>query len=178
MYLNTQTLQQCTERDIRALLPGVSHPDPFQPPEGYAVLFAAPKPAHDPITQAVREATPVLTSKGHWEQRWEVVALDADTITANQAAAAAQIIASFDAALTAHLDATARARRWDNRINLMARAGFPGPFQAEAIAFGTWADTCNATAYQLMLDVQAGEQPMPASVDAFLSALPPMVWPT
>ncbi len=40
-------------------------------------------------------------------------------------------IADFDAALTAHLDATAQAKRYDNRITCMVRAGFPGPFQAE-----------------------------------------------
>lgn len=87
MYLNTTTLQQCTERDIRAAFPNTSFAEPFTPPEGYVWVFPSPQPAHDPITQAVRETTPVLTDKGHWEQRWEVIALDADAIAANQAQA-------------------------------------------------------------------------------------------
>lgn len=86
MYINTETLTQCTERDIRAANPNTSFPEPFVAPEGYEVVFPAPQPSHDPITESVREATPVLTDKGHWEQQWEVISLDADTIAANQAA--------------------------------------------------------------------------------------------
>ena len=40
-------------------------------------------------------------------------------------------IAVFDAALVAYLDATARERRYDNRVTCALRAGYPGPFQAE-----------------------------------------------
>ena len=87
MYLNITTLQQCTERDIRAAFPNTSFTEPFTPPEGYVWVFPSPQPAHDPITQTVRETTPVLTDKGHWEQQWEVVDLDAEAIAANQAQA-------------------------------------------------------------------------------------------
>ena len=86
-YINITTLIKCTESEIRAAFPNTSFASPFTPPDGYAVLFASPQPAHDPITQAVREIDPVLTDKGHWEQQWEVVALDADAIAANQAQA-------------------------------------------------------------------------------------------
>jgi hypothetical protein len=89
MYLKLDTLTQCTESEIRAAFPNTSFPQPFVVPEGYAVLFAAPKPSFDPITQAVRPGTPVLTDKGHWEQTWEVVDLDAEAIAANKAAQAA-----------------------------------------------------------------------------------------
>lgn len=84
----------------------------------------------------------------------------------------------FDAALTAHLDSTAQQRKYDNRVTCMVRAGFPGPFQAEAIAFATWCDTCNYDAYTLLSEVQAGTKPMPNSPKEFISMLPPMVWPT
>ena len=87
-------------------------------------------------------------------------------------------LALFDAALTQHLDATAQARKYDNRITCMVRAGFPGPFQAEAIAFATWCDNCNWHAYQVLAGVQEGTLPMPASVAEFLADMPPMVWPT
>ena len=90
MYLNTTTLQRATESEIRAAFPNTSFAQPFTPPEGYEVVFPAPQPAYDPITQAVRETTPVLTDKGHWEQAWEVVELDADAVAAKQAQANAQ----------------------------------------------------------------------------------------
>lgn len=87
-------------------------------------------------------------------------------------------IADFDAALTAHLDATAQARRYDNRITCMVRAGFPGPFQAEGVAFATWCDTCNAMAYTLLAEVQAGTRPLPATTQALIDTLPEIEWPT
>jgi len=87
------------------------------------------------------------------------------------------VVQRCDEALTAHLEATAKARRWDGRISLAVRAGYPNPWQQEAIAFGTWMDACNALAYQLMADVQAGRRPLPASPKELIDLLPPMVWP-
>lgn len=104
MYLNTQTLQRTSESEIRSAFPNTSFPTPFSPPEGYAVLFAAPQPTHDPITQMVIGTTPVLTDKGHWEQVWEVVALDAETVTANQLAKAERDRESFKAARATAVD--------------------------------------------------------------------------
>ena len=52
----------------------------------------------------VREATSVLTDKGHWEQLWEVVALDAETVTANQLAKAERDRESFKAARATAVD--------------------------------------------------------------------------
>ena len=86
-------------------------------------------------------------------------------------------VEDFDRALTAHLDATAQAKQYDNRITCMVRAGFLGPFQAEGQAFATWADNCNAVAYALLQDVLAGKRKAPETVEAFLSELPEMVWP-
>lgn len=87
-------------------------------------------------------------------------------------------IADFDAALTAHLDATAQARRYDNRITCALRAGYVGPFQAEGQAFASWMDTCNAMAYTLLAEVQAGTRPLPATTQALIDTLPAMEWPT
>ena len=87
MYLNTDTsAYPISEQEIRTAFPTTSFPQPFTPPEGYAWVFPAPQPAFDPITHVVREIAPVLTDKGHWEQRWETVALEAETVAANQAA--------------------------------------------------------------------------------------------
>ena len=86
-------------------------------------------------------------------------------------------IAVFDAALVAHLDATARERRYDNRATCALRAGYPGPFQAEGIAFASWMDQCNALAYSLLAEVVAGTRPMPESPQALIDLMPAMVWP-
>ena len=87
-------------------------------------------------------------------------------------------IAVFDAALVAHLDATARERRYDNRVTCALRAGYPGPFQAEGIAFASWMDQCNALAYQLLAEVVAGTRPLPSSPQALIDLMPAMVWPS
>ena len=87
-------------------------------------------------------------------------------------------IAVFDAALVAHLDATARERRYDNRITCAMRAGYPGPFQAEGIAFAAWMDQCNALAYTLLAEVVAGTRPMPESPQALIDLMPAMEWPS
>ncbi len=89
MYINTVTMAECPESEIRAAFPNTSFPSPFTPPDGYAVVFPVPQPEHNPVTQMARLVQPVLTSKGHWEQSWEVVDLDAETIATNQAAKAA-----------------------------------------------------------------------------------------
>lgn len=87
-------------------------------------------------------------------------------------------IAVFDAALVAHLDATARERRYDNRVTCALRAGYPGAFHAEGIAFAGWMDQCNALAYQLLAEVVAGTRPLPSSPQALIDLMPAMVWPS
>ena len=87
-------------------------------------------------------------------------------------------IAVFDAALVAHLDATARERRYDNRVTCALRAGYPGAFQAEGIAFAGWMDQCNVLAYQLLAEVVAGTRPLPSSPQALIDLMPAMVWPS
>lgn len=87
-------------------------------------------------------------------------------------------VADFDAALTEHLDAAARARQYDNRITCALRAGYAGPFQAEGQAFALWMDNCNAMAYQFLAEVQGGTRSLPASTQALIDALPKMVWPS
>lgn len=75
-----------SQSQIRAENPNTSYPATFPTPEGYAVVFPAPAPSFDPIAQIVREIAPALTNKGHYEQAYEVVDLDVETIAANQEA--------------------------------------------------------------------------------------------
>jgi len=62
-----------SQTQIRAENPNTSYPASFPTPEGYAVVFPAPAPTCDPITEIAREVAPVLTSKGTYEQAYEIV---------------------------------------------------------------------------------------------------------
>ena len=88
----------------------------------------------------------------------------------------AQLIALYEGDLDLHLDTVARAHRYSDRFTFALRAGYPGPFQSEGIAFAQWMDACNAQAYQLLQDVQAGTAALP-TVEAFIAALPVLVLP-
>lgn len=81
MYINTQTLAQITESEIRALYPNTSFPVPFVAPDEYAYVFPAPA-QYDPITQTATEIAPTLTNKGHYEQTWTVTNKSAEVIAA------------------------------------------------------------------------------------------------
>ena len=85
--------------------------------------------------------------------------------------------ADIVAAMDNLFNTTAQSKHYDNRITCALRAGYAGPFQAEGIAFATWMDGCNALAYSMLAEVQAGTRPMPANTDQALALLPPMVWP-
>lgn len=176
-YINTQTLQYpMSEQEIRNAYPNTSFANPFVPPDDYQWVFPKPAPTYDALTQAVREIQPELIN-GKYQQVWEIVDLDAETIAANQAAAQQALIAQYNAALDKHLDTTAQSKRYTDRFTCAIRAGFQGPYQAEGLAFGQWMDTCNQLAYQMLAEIEAGTRPMFASTDEFIAALPPMVWP-
>lgn len=95
-YINTQTLQQITESEIRALNPNTSFSLPFQAPSIYAIVFPAPA-TYDPVTQIATPAAPELTIKGHWEQRWTVTDKSVETIAAE---AEAKRIAAIPASVS------------------------------------------------------------------------------
>ncbi len=77
-YINTTTLVQLSESEIRAANPNTSYPTPFVAPDGYAYVFPSPQPTYNPVTQRVQQTAPELTVLGHWEQRWTVVELYAN----------------------------------------------------------------------------------------------------
>lgn len=85
-YRNTITqAYPVSEAEIRAQHPQTSFGQPFVAPEPYVWVFPAPQPAYNPLNQAVREIAPALTQLGHYEQRWEVVALTQAQADANLA---------------------------------------------------------------------------------------------
>ena len=86
--------------------------------------------------------------------------------------------ADIESAMDQLFEQTAKAKRYDSRATCALRAGYPGPYQAEGLAFATWMDAQNAKAYALLAQVKAGKMPMPESVEAALALLDPMEWPT
>lgn len=88
MYINTQTLAQLSEQEIRALTPNTSYPVPFVAPDGYAYVFPSPQPTYNPVTQRVQQTAPELTVLDKWEQRWEVVSIYTDQQDEDDAVAA------------------------------------------------------------------------------------------
>lgn len=138
-------------------------------------FYTTAQPTFDPITQSVNEVDPALAD-GKWTQQWVVSDLAPETISANQAAALEQAKKSYEAALDAHFLAAAKAKGYDTQYTCALRAGYPGPFHDEGVAFATWMDNCNVAAFTLMSQVLAGAVPMP-SMEDFLAGLPVLTWP-
>lgn len=129
-YINTDTRQYpVSEHEIREAFPDVSFPVPFQAPEPFAWVFPSPLPAHDPVSQAVREGAPALTDKGHYEQQWIIEAFPDEVVAVNRAAAAEQALFAAKAArhaLVAEIKVTTAAGRVfdgdEDSQNRMSRA--------------------------------------------------------
>jgi len=85
-------------------------------------------------------------------------------------------IVKYQAAHDAHLNAAAKARSYDSIHTAALRAGFPGPFHDEGVAFATWMDAYNASGYQLMAQITAGEI-VPPTIDEYIAMLPELVLP-
>jgi hypothetical protein len=83
----------------------------------------------------------------------------------------------LDAALVKHFDSVAAQRLYDSRITCVMRAGYAGPYQAEATAFATWMDDCTASAYQQLADYESHNKPARKAVQDIIATLPPVVWP-
>ena len=73
----------------------------------------------------------------------------------------------------AHLNAGAALRRYDSIVTASLRAGYPGPFRAEGVAFATWMDATYARCYEILAQWEAGEiaEPTAAELIAMLPVL-------
>lgn len=120
---------------------------------------------------------PIENIDGTWHQTQQVIDLPLEVITNKQIQNAQNMQSAILQGMTELFDRTAQERNYDNRITCALRAGYPGPFNAEGVAFATWMDTQNAKAYTLLSQVGAGTMPMPSSVAEALALLDPMVWP-
>lgn len=89
----------------------------------------------------------------------------------------AELRAQYTGLLDAHIDTKARERGYDNRVTCALRAAYPGPYQAEGLAFAQWMDTCYQLGTQVLAEVMGGARTLPTPT-SFIAELPPLVWPT
>lgn len=145
---------------------------------GYDVVFAAPPPAYDPMTQYAREIEPLLTPLGKYQQQYEILDLDAETIAANQARAQEQLIASITTATQARLDDFAKTRNYDGILSACTYASSTVPkFAAEGQYCVNARDETWATLYSIMGAIQAGTHPVPTGYADIEAELPVLEWP-
>jgi len=85
---------------------------------------------------------------------------------------AAVLLAGVDA----HLNAAARAKRYDSIRAAALRAGYPGPFHNEGMAFAIWMDSVYAKWYEVLADVQAGDVEEP-TLEQLIGMLPTLQLP-
>ena len=85
-------------------------------------------------------------------------------------------IAAIQLSVTTHLDQVAKSKGYDNIQSAAIRAGFPGPFNGEGVAFAMWMDACWAKCYQLLSEVKSGHRPEMTSEEV-AAELPALVLP-
>ena len=99
------------------------------------------------------------------------------TAEAKAASALAVQLDRYRMAAQEHVDATARARRYDSGTSLASYvASSNTTWSAEATAFVSWRDAVWAYAYAELDKVTTGTRPQPG-VEEFVAELPAMVWP-
>ena len=196
-YINTETgAYPISETQIRQAFPNTSFPRPFKAPAGYEVVFPAPAPTPaNPVIQTTREIAPVLTSKGTYEQAYEIVDIYSDytdeqgvlhTKAEQEAAAIAKdaadktaaFIKSVTDAVQTRLDDFAKTRNYDGILSACTYASSQvAKFASEGQYCVNARDNTWATLYTIMSEVEAGTRPMPATADEVMSLLPELVWP-
>lgn len=78
----------------------------------------------------------------------------------------------FLAAVDGLLNEGASRKRYDSIHSAAIRAGYPGPFHDEGVAYATWMDSVYSACYQLLAQVKAGAAPYPPTTAALLAQLP------
>ena len=178
MYINTSNSQIVSEQEIRQAFPDISFPAVFVPPEGYFYIFPTPKPAFNEDTQYVREIAPELTGLGHYEQRFEVVALPAEVVAENAAAKYAAFQVQVVDAIQARLDNFAKTRNYQGIISACSYVNSSVPrFAADAAYCVSARDNTWDTLHTLLAEVQAETRVIPETVQGVLDLLPTLAWP-
>lgn len=87
-----------------------------------------------------------------------------------------ELILAIQNAVVEYLNAPAKAKLYDSIQSAALRAGFPGPFHDEGVAFASWMDACWVKCYELLAEVKAGTRPV-MSPEGVVSELPTLVLP-
>lgn len=77
-YLQTETMREMTEGEIRSLFPNTSFTAPFIAPSGFEWVFPTPSPEVTELQVTVRDGVE-KDSKGNWVEKWLVRDMFADT---------------------------------------------------------------------------------------------------
>lgn len=85
-----------------------------------------------------------------------------------------ELIVEIQNAVVDYLNTPARAKLYDSIQSASLRAGYPGPFHDEGVAFASWMDACWAKCYELLAEVKAGTRPV-MSPEEVVSELPVLV---
>lgn len=84
---------------------------------------------------------------------------------------------AYAAAIQSHIDATARAREYNDGVTCASYvASTITTWAADAGAFIAWRDAVWLSAYQTLAAVQAGQQ-QPPTIEALIAGLPAITWP-
>ena len=110
------------------------------------------------------------------EDAFEISEEEAAAMRAPAPLTTEELVKVYEKALDDHMDAVARSHRYNDRFTFALRAGYPGPFHDEGIAFAQWMDALNADAYALLAAVQAGTAELP-SVEEFIAGFDEFVKP-
>jgi hypothetical protein len=167
-YINGKTKAIATHRAVCAEV-GASIPLGQAHGDWFPIMPSDPPSATD--GQVVTASEPVKKS-GAWYMGWAVRQMTADELETRTA----QTVAEYTAFLEGKFDEAAAGKRYDSRLTCALRAAYPGPFQADGAAFGSWMDECNALAYQVMERVLSGLEPMPTKDDLW-ARMPSLTWP-
>lgn len=98
---------------------------------------------------------------GQWQTAWVVV---------NKPIS--ELASIFEIAVQVHMDASAKAKGYDNIVSACSYAGASNPFQAEGQAYVAWRGNVWAQCYADLAAIQAGTKTMPVSVAAYIATLP------
>jgi hypothetical protein len=196
-YINTVTnAYPLSEWDIRVAHPNTSFPSQFRPPDGYEWVFPTPQPTPpNPVIQVARETTPAISSKGQWEQRWEIVdkfddytddqgvlhtkaEQEAAAIAADQKAKQEALIKQIEEAVQKRLDDFAATRYYNGILSACTYATSAVPrFKTEGQYCVEARDATWAKCYEILTAVQAGTRPMPSGYADIEGELPVLAWP-
>mgnify|MGYP003346456733 CR=1 FL=1 len=179
-YIIIDTQEVVSQGELRRRNPDTSFPAVWGPDVleflGVAVVFPAPQPEFDSVSQSIIQGAPVLTDKGHYEQSWTIVDLDPEIVQVNQAAKLEQLKTSIVSIVQSNLDAFAQEKGYDGILSACSYASSSNAtFKAEGLKAVELRDASWATLYSILADVEAGKRTVTSFAD-IETELPVLKW--